>query len=131
MRGLEMIRTRRKSPPAPEGETFDPLIFDVVHFRRYTQGNAKFEAELIGLFRGQLSSLLDQLGGPGTADDWKLAAHTLKGSARAIGAVAISDIAATLEVLGFSGGAEIRQSLLRSLRQAITDFTTEMEKLIS
>ena len=94
-----------------------------VHFRRYTQGNAEFEAELIGLFRDQLSSLLDQLGDPGTADDWKLAAHTLKGSARAIGAVAISDIAATLEELGFSGGAEIRQSLLRLLRRAIADFT--------
>jgi hypothetical protein len=126
-----MIRTRRKSQPAPEGEAFDPMIFDVVHFRHYTQGNAEFEAELIGLFRGQLSSLLDQLGIAGSASDWKLAAHTLKGSARAIGAVAISDIAATLEELGFPGGAELRHSLLRLLRRAIADFIAETEKLIS
>ena len=126
-----MIRTRRKSSPAPGGEAFDPMIFDVVHFRHYTQGNAEFEAELIGLFRGQLSSLLEQLGEAGSAGDWKLAAHTLKGSARAIGAVAISNIAATLEELGFSGRVELRQSLLLLLRRAIADFTSETEKLVS
>jgi HPt (histidine-containing phosphotransfer) domain-containing protein len=84
-------------------ETADPHVLDLIHLRRYTMGNTALEQELLGLFLGQLPALLQQISEVAAAEDWKFALHTLKGSARAIGAHAIADIAETLEPLGPSG----------------------------
>jgi HPt (histidine-containing phosphotransfer) domain-containing protein len=108
----------------------DPRILDLAHLRRYTQGNAELEAELIGLFKGQIPGLLAQIRDAVEAE-WKLAVHTLKGSARAVGAVEIGEIAVRLENAGHSAPAETRDGLVARLERAVADFDKEAEKLIS
>jgi HPt (histidine-containing phosphotransfer) domain-containing protein len=77
----------------------DPRVLDLIHLRRYTMGNAALEHELLALFLGQLPTILQQISQAATAQDWKFALHTLKGSARVIGATAIAEVAEALEPL--------------------------------
>jgi HPt (histidine-containing phosphotransfer) domain-containing protein len=109
----------------------DPGVLDVVHLRRYTQGNAELEAELLGLFAGQVPELVREIRkGPGS-EGWKLAVHTLKGSARAIGAVAVGDLAAKLEKLNPSTPDETWKNLAGRVEQAAAAFDREAKKLVS
>jgi HPt (histidine-containing phosphotransfer) domain-containing protein len=68
---------------------------DFAHLQRMTLGNDSLEREVLGMFSAQSSRLLDALANL-PADSAALA-HTLKGSARAIGAFAVADAAADLE----------------------------------
>jgi HPt (histidine-containing phosphotransfer) domain-containing protein len=79
------------------------------------------ERELLGLFLAQAELTRSQLALAGSAEDWRLAAHSLKGSALAVGAVAVADLSARLEDSEFvAGGA--RQILLAELDSAIHAF---------
>jgi HPt (histidine-containing phosphotransfer) domain-containing protein len=117
-----MVRPTRPLP-------VDPDILDIAHLRRYTQGNAGLETELMGLFNAQLPGLMDQISNGGVAGDWKFAVHTLKGSARAVGAVAIGNLAVRLEEAGHSAPAATREGLVDLLVRAVADFAIEADKL--
>ena len=79
------------SPPlAP-----DDGPIDLEHLRRMTLGDAGLEREVLAMFSAQAVSLIDALATL-PADAGALA-HTLKGSARAIGAFRVADAAACLE----------------------------------
>jgi HPt (histidine-containing phosphotransfer) domain-containing protein len=118
-----MARPRQSQLP-------DPRVFDINHLRRYTQGHAAFEAELLNLFKAQLPSLMEQIRTGTGGDSWKLALHTLKGSARAIGAVSIGDLALNLEEAGPAASAEMVQRLVDRLEDSIADFVKEAQKLV-
>ncbi len=68
---------------------------DLNHLRRMTLGDDSLEREVLEMFSAQSSRLLGALANL-PADSATLA-HTLKGSARAIGAFAVADAAAELE----------------------------------
>lgn len=70
---------------------------DLAHLRRYTMGDQGLEAEIIALFFAQLPQTLAGFRDARTVVDARHAAHTLKGSARAIGAWAIAAVAEQLE----------------------------------
>jgi HPt (histidine-containing phosphotransfer) domain-containing protein len=109
----------------------DPGILDLVHLRRYTQGNAELEAELLGLFAGQVPDLMNEIRKGPAADGWKLAVHTLKGSARAVGAVAVGDLAARLEKMEPSTPAETWKKLADIVEKEVAAFAREAKKLAS
>lgn len=85
-----MARTAESSP------TEDPPI-DLIHLAKYTCGNAELEQEVLSLFVDQLPALLSQLATCATDKAWHDAAHTLKGSARAVGARKLGDFAEAAE----------------------------------
>jgi HPt (histidine-containing phosphotransfer) domain-containing protein len=120
--GLLMLASPRNQQP-------DPLIFDLAHLRRYTLGNPELENELLALFEAQLPTLLEQIEGACPEETWKLAVHTLKGSARAVGALAIGDLAVRLEETGHSAPLPIKAPVLDLLTRAIADFRREASKL--
>jgi len=79
------------SPPlAPDD---GPIDFE--HLKRMTLGDAGLEQEVLAMFSAQSAKLLDTLATL-PAETGALA-HTLKGSARAIGAFAVAEAAARLE----------------------------------
>ena len=79
------------SPPlAP-----DDGPIDLEHLRRMTLGDAGLEREVLAMFSAQTAGLIGALATL-PAETGALA-HTLKGSARAIGAFAVADAAARLE----------------------------------
>ncbi len=117
-----MVPTRLKS--------IDPGILDREHLRRYTLGNARLEAELLSLFQRQLPALLEQIRNETTVSgDWKLAVHTLKGSAMALGAVVVADLALRLEAAGHPAPVETRNHLVHLLERAIAAYLPEAPKL--
>ncbi|MBI5129094.1 MAG: Hpt domain-containing protein [Rhodopseudomonas palustris] len=79
------------SPPlVPDFE-----VIDEAHLERMTLGDKSLEREVLALFAAQSASLVAMLS-TWPADAAALA-HTLKGSARAIGAFAVADAAAEFE----------------------------------
>jgi len=85
------------SPPlAPDD---GPIDFE--HLRRMTLGDQRLKREVLAMFSAQAVSLTDMLATL-PADAGALA-HTLKGSARAIGAFGVADAASRLEALIHNG----------------------------
>lgn len=59
---------------------------DRAHLARFTLGNAELEREVLELFAGQAPIYLQGLREAATRKQWREAAHTIKGSAAAVGA---------------------------------------------
>jgi HPt (histidine-containing phosphotransfer) domain-containing protein len=93
---LERIEWMPSPPLAPDD---GPIDFD--HLKRMTLGDSGLEQEVLAMFAAQSASLVGTLATMPT--DARALAHTLKGSARAIGAFAVADAAARLETVMASG----------------------------
>ncbi|MDZ7628687.1 MAG: Hpt domain-containing protein [Parvularculaceae bacterium] len=70
---------------------------DLEHLNRYVFGDAALLAEILGIFKEQAASLSERMTPSMDDEAWQLAAHTLKGAARGIGAWALGEAAARAE----------------------------------
>jgi len=93
---LERIDWMPSPPLAPDD---GPIDFE--HLKRMTLGDAGLEQEVLAMFAAQSAKLIGTLAGRPL--DAGALAHTLKGSARAIGAFGVADAAARLEAVLGSG----------------------------
>jgi len=93
-----------------------PLL-DLDHLARYTGGDPALEAELFDLFTRQAESCLARLAEADGERDWKDAAHTLKGAARGIGAMALGEACADAESRALDPDAHgaVRQAMQKTL----------------
>ena len=73
------------------------VIFDRTHLAQYTTDSPDLEREIVGLFMAQLPAILERLLNVSSRADWRMATHTLKGSALAVGACRIGEFAKKLE----------------------------------
>jgi hypothetical protein len=102
-------------PLAPDAQSIDRA-----HLFRMTLGDHALECEVLQLFDQQAGMLIARMGEVNPAGIATLA-HTLHGSARAIGAWAIAGAAEALEVAAKSKSAELRsakQTLARTVDDA-------------
>ncbi len=67
---------------------------DLEHLRRYSGGDQDLEAEVFAMFRQQVEMWMRLLEPDTDTESWASAVHSLKGSARSIGA---HDLATTCE----------------------------------
>jgi HPt (histidine-containing phosphotransfer) domain-containing protein len=110
---VERIDWMPSPPLAP-----DDGPIDTEHLQRMTLGDASLEREVLAMFSAQAAGLIGTLGAlPANAG---ALAHTLKGSAHAIGAFRVADAAGRLETLIRNGGdpSEALAELLDSVAQA-------------
>ena len=105
----------------------DPV--DVQHLRRYTLGDQKLEREILQLFMIQLPELIGALRTAQTERDWRMAAHSLKGAGRAIGAWRIARLAEGAEGLTFGGDCQARKTLVAEFDQAASEAGLYIELL--
>ncbi len=70
---------------------------DLVHLARHTLGNRDLEREVLQLFGRQSAVYLGRLRGAHSVAERRTAAHTIKGSARGIGAWRIAELADVFE----------------------------------
>jgi len=119
---LERINWMSSPPLAPDD---GPIDFE--HLSRMTLGDPALECEVLTMFVAQSARLLDKLAGlPADAGG---IAHTLKGSARAIGAFAVAEAASRLEaVLSDAGQA---RGALDTLRDAVAEAQGAIEAFLS
>ena len=118
---LERIEWMPSPPLAPDD---GPIDFE--HLKRMTLGDAGLEQEVLAMFAAQSASLLSTLAT--MPADAPALAHTLKGSARAIGAFAVADAAARLEAV-ISGGADPADQL-SELADAVALARTAIEAVL-
>lgn len=93
---------------------------DLVHLARYTLGNRSLEREVLSLFLTQSAIYLQRLKDAATSKDWVDAAHTIKGSAKSIGAWQLAQSAETAEALKY-----------RARGTGCTDVVIELERLMA
>ena len=102
---LERIEWMPSPPLAPDD---GPIDFE--HLSRMTLGDAGLEQEVLAMFVAQSTTLVSTLAAmPAEAS---ALAHTLKGSARAIGAFSVANAAARLEAAiarGFDTSAALAE----------------------
>ena len=91
---------------------------DLDHLHRYTLGDRSLEREILNLFLGQLSVTISVLKSAPSAKAWDMAAHTLKGSARAVGAWSLAALAEHAEGLGHRSQPGERKQMLTRLEEA-------------
>jgi len=110
---LERIDWMPSPPLAP-----DDGPIDIEHLHRMTLGDAGLEREVLAMFSAQAVRLIGTLAT--LPADAVALAHTLKGSARAIGAFGVADAAECLEAAIRSGGdpAEALAELNETIAQA-------------
>jgi len=100
---------------SPEGTARDRTgpsrAVDLVHLSRYTLGQRALEREVLELFCTQSTVYVERLRVAPSDQQWKDAAHSLKGSALAIGAWRAAARAETLsgDALGEARGARLRE----------------------
>jgi HPt (histidine-containing phosphotransfer) domain-containing protein len=118
---LERINWMSSPPLVPDD---GPIDFE--HLSRMTLGDPALECEVLTMFVAQSAKLLAQLVAlPPEAGGL---AHTLKGSARAIGAFAVAEAAARLETaLAEQGDA---RSALDGLHDAVAEVQGAIEAFL-
>jgi HPt (histidine-containing phosphotransfer) domain-containing protein len=95
-----------------------------VHLSRYTLGERALECEVLQLFCTQSAIYLLRLREAGSDKDWKDAAHSLKGSAYAIGAWRTAEAAERAEALSGETLAQARALRLREIESSLREVET-------
>ena len=101
-----------------------------MHLSRYTLGERALEGEVLELFQTKAAVWLQRLGAAQMDREWKEAAHTLKGSARAIGAWRVGDAAERAEALSAEALADGRTGALRELELAVGEAKAYIRTLL-
>lgn len=97
----------------------DPALLDRLHLAAQTFGDAALAREVLELFRAQMRRLPPIVGGGEGAQARADAAHTLKGSARGVGAARVAACAEACEA-DLRAGRDPRVGLA-ALARAIAD----------
>lgn len=106
----------------------EPSI-DYEHLARYTGGDAALEAEVFSLFQNQVQSWMRLMTPDAADEDWSAAAHSLKGSARGVGAMRLAEICARAEKLtGEAGTAGARGAARDRILTEVDAVTDEIAK---
>jgi len=91
---------------------------DLVHLSRFTLGDEKLEREVLQLFRVQTGIYLNRLESAADRESWRHAAHTIKGSAKGVGAWAVASAAQSAEELAEAPAGEDAEAVLNELKSA-------------
>jgi HPt (histidine-containing phosphotransfer) domain-containing protein len=119
---LERINWMPSPPLVP-----DDGSLDFEHLSRMTLGDPALQCEVLTMFATQSDKLLDQL--TTLPPEAGSLVHTLKGSARAIGAFAVAEAAARLET-ALAEAADARAAL-DGLRDAVAEAQGAIEAFLS
>jgi HPt (histidine-containing phosphotransfer) domain-containing protein len=102
-----------------------PLL-DRAYLARFTLGNLALEREVLGLFAAQAPSYYSRMIDAASTQDWLEAAHTLKGSAGAVGATTVAELAEAVERITPPETSDARRHLCADLARAIDATCTEI-----
>ncbi|HML31084.1 MAG TPA: Hpt domain-containing protein [Hyphomicrobium sp.] len=105
------------------------MPIDLDHLRRYTLGDKDLETEVLGLFLAQLPETIASLRSASTERDWKIAAHALKGSSRAVGAWRIARLAQDAEALAAGATPAAWSEAITKLEAAASEASTFVKEI--
>jgi len=105
---MSNLSTATYQRPSPSASVERPI--DLVHLARMTLGERSLEREVLQLFDRQATLLLARMQAA-SGDAVASLAHTLKGSARAIGAGGVARAAEAVEFLDAAAEADFKRAL--------------------
>ena len=106
-------------PAAERKPTSHPV--DLAHLSRYTLGERALEREVLELFCTQSGLYLEQLRAAMSDKPWKDAAHSLKGSASAVGAWRVAEAAKRAEELQGDGLTQFRAARIDEIQASLRE----------
>jgi HPt (histidine-containing phosphotransfer) domain-containing protein len=109
--------TTRRDERTPAASIERPI--DLVHLARMTLGERSLEREVLQLFDRQAAVLMEQIQAA-SPEDRPALAHTLKGSARAIGAASVARAAEALELMHGAAESDLRR-VIAALRASVEE----------
>ena len=123
-----MANAALKTPVACDFHASPPI--DLVYLARQTLGDRDLEIELLSMFERQAGQIVDQLENPGQSATFRRdLAHTLCGSARAIGANGVAAVARDYENSVLRGpGPEVEER--RRLREMVAGARAAIKDLL-
>lgn len=125
-------RTREPNGTARDGARALDVPIDWAHLSRFTLGDRTLEREVLGLFAGEAPRYLSLLLATTSRKAWIEAAHTLKGSARAVGAWAVAECAQAVETLEITAPGEFAEKRMnRSMEQALDRLVDSVRKTLA
>jgi HPt (histidine-containing phosphotransfer) domain-containing protein len=105
-----------------EAAPTDTAPIDRDYLARFTLGNAVLEREVLELFASQMPLYLRQLADARSRQAWRDATHAIKGSAAAVGARRLANVARMAEQLDIESGIAIaagqRDKAMAAVREA-------------
>ncbi|HXG78193.1 MAG TPA: Hpt domain-containing protein [Methyloceanibacter sp.] len=104
---------------------------DLAHLSLFTASDRALIRELLDLFRSQSAAYLQRLAAATSDREWQEAAHSLKGSARAIGACCVSEAAERAEQLSGAALKQGRSASLQAIEGAIKEANAEIAALLA
>ncbi|MBC8012575.1 MAG: Hpt domain-containing protein [Methyloceanibacter sp.] len=113
-----------------EGRKASSRPVDLVHLSRYTLGERELEQEVLELFCTQSTIYIERLRAARSDKDWKDAAHSLKGSASAIGAWRTAEAAERAEALSGEALAQGRALRLHEIESSVREAETYIGALL-
>ena len=116
---------------AGEHHIDDGRQIDLVHLARQTLGDVELEREVLSLFVVQSQVYLLRLQAAENAADWKRAAHTLKGSARGIGAWGVAEAAEAAEQVHFRKGSRHTGEMAETLENRVAEANSWIDGLFA
>ena len=114
---------------ADKAPTTDKPV-DLVYLSKQTFGSKELETEVLGLFLSHSVQCLMRLKNAVDDKEWLEAAHSIKGSAKAIGAWAISETAETYERKAAEGALENKEAACSDLENLIGETNSYISNLI-
>lgn len=97
-----------------------PSSVDFSHLESYVAGDHAVVREVLGLFSDQARTVLPTLDPAAPGDDWRNAAHSLKGSALGIGAFKLAEACGVAE-----GARDEPVEVKRKARALVADALAE------
>jgi FOG: HPt domain len=101
---------------------------DIVHLSRYTLGDKSLEREVLGLFAAEARQRIDAFTRARSEKEWQMAAHTLKGSSRAVGAWRVAHLAQEAERLCIED-SDACASAIRLIEEAAAEASAYIARL--
>ncbi len=108
-------------------ESDNEIDFD--HLNQYVGGDISLTKEIFSLFKNQID-MWSRSFKPDTPDDvWSAMTHSLKGTARAVGAMRLAEICQTAEgLIGDNNRPGAREVIVEKMESAISRVTIEIQR---
>ncbi|MFC3230829.1 Hpt domain-containing protein [Marinibaculum pumilum] len=108
----------------------DAEVLDISQLRQFTAGEPALELEIAELFAETSAGYVAAMVPDASDKAWHEAAHSLKGSARGIGAGRVAQLAASAEnLVGAEAVPERRAEAQAALSQAVADVVAALGRL--
>jgi HPt (histidine-containing phosphotransfer) domain-containing protein len=105
----------------------DSREIDFDHLNKYVGGDTDLTREVFGLFRNQVEMWGRGLAADADDDMWSNVTHSLKGSARAVGAMGLAEACETAEgLIGDDRRPGAREVAVQNLEQRIERVLSEI-----